>query len=292
MMIIPLIRKNRSLENLLKNNEPLGYKKPDEIKNKIKSIIDQINIYKNIKKSIAFVEKYFSETTKNEYIKKLNDLISEYNEKARQYNISIDSLNKNYNETLQIINYIYENIKNYDDNTLTRIDNELFNQLEPIKIDDFTKENIKILKNNNKIFEIQAKTREQIKKYKDYNKIGFIPQNNCKRVFNIDFEKQIDEFTSEDLNVELDDLEINKLIKIQNNIKKHTDDIIELYQNIDSMGKRPMKDIDDLDITFSTNLLKQYVDKQILKGENIKDIRRDFFKKIRKTQKIIKIIII
>ena len=48
------------------------------------------------------------------------------------------------------------------------------------------------------------------------------------------------------------------------------------------MGKGPVKDIDDKDIKFSTNLLKQYVDKQILKGEKIKDIRRNFYRKIKR----------
>ena len=48
------------------------------------------------------------------------------------------------------------------------------------------------------------------------------------------------------------------------------------------MGKGPIKDIDDKDIKFSTNLLKQYVDKQILKGEKIKDIRRNFYRKIKR----------
>jgi len=222
--------------------------------------------------------------TKNEMNNNRNKFKTNFND----FKNKINKLQEQYKKALELLNEIDKIFMNNYSYTKI-ITPEVFQELKPVKFSDLDYETIKKITNEGeelkdylKISYIEDKTKEQVDSYQKNNSIAHIKQLDCKDLFNINFEEQTKNIKVQNLRVDLEDLEIKKLTDIQKNIKKHTDDIIELYQNIDSLGKGPIKDIDDKDIKFSTNLLKQYVDKQILKGEKIKDIRRNFYRKIKR----------
>lgn len=199
------------------------------------------------------------------------DKIQEQSQKALELIIEIDKIFMNN----------YSHIKIITPNDFENLQPIMFKDIKYDLIKEITKEDEE-LKDYLKIDYIQNKTKDQVDIYKKYNDDITHNKGKCKDLFNIDFDERTKNIKYQNFKIDLEDLEIKKLTDIQKNIKKHTDDIIELYQNIDTLGKEPVKDIDDMDIKFSTNLLKQYVDKQILKGEKIKDIRRNFYRKIKR----------
>jgi len=134
--------------------------------------------------------------------------------------------------------------------------------------------------------ELKNKTIDSIIKFNKANPENIIESNKktppeCKTNYLTAFKKNVD-YNIKENTYKIEDLEVSKLRKIQQNIKNNTDDLIELYTNIDSIGRRSVKP--DKDIKFSINLLKHYVDEQVLSGKDIKDIRRDFYKKVRDVQ--------
>ena len=276
--------KDYELNNSSKIKEKIKETKKELSKLKIKEIDEEepSNIIENTQNIFSefielneFLLKIFNQNQSQDSIKRaLKEKIIEFN-----------NLYKEYEKALVLLNEIYEFILD-DYEFLKIIEPNEFEKLEPVKFNPDDQDPLwKMVEQKvhpEKISYIQDKIRDQVKSFKEINRKNDIDQPKCEQLFNIDFDEQTEDLNYKYFKIDEDDLEIKKLINIQKNIKKHTDDIIDLYQNIDSLGKGPVKDIDDKDIKFSTNLLKQYVDKQILKGEKIKDIRRNFYKKIKR----------
>jgi len=227
----------------------------DSISNKTKFAIYNNNLSK-------FMEKEFCYLMKNHLYEKYQPNIDN-SDNSDKYNGSIiykDNKDNNFEKFYIVVGYHKFEIEKKNNGKW-----DILTDGYPINDFDYLNLIPENINNNSGISTYKNFLEDSSQKYNIF--LPDVNENDCENIqdiYNTNIYSNLHENTIEELE------------RINEQINKNYDGILDLYTVLFTYDK------DDIDVKFYINMLKNYVDKQIIDGKDIKQIRRDIFRKVSK----------